>query len=81
MSVIVSRWGNSLGIRIPKDVIGRAGLHEGDEVDIVTDDQKIIITRTAPRYRLENLLAGSEGLDWSEAFDWGEDQGRERLDD
>ena len=30
MAVTVSRWGNSLGIRLPKETLERAHLREGD---------------------------------------------------
>jgi antitoxin MazE len=30
----VAKWGNSLAIRIPKDVAEALGLKEGDEVDL-----------------------------------------------
>ena len=31
----VSRWGNSLGVRLPKALVDRLGLKPGDEIDIV----------------------------------------------
>src|SRR5712671_6107087 len=34
MQVQVARWGNSLGLRIPKDIARRAGLREGARVEI-----------------------------------------------
>ena len=37
MQVQVSRWGNSLGLRIPKDVASRAGLREGARVEVETE--------------------------------------------
>lgn len=30
----VAKWGNSLAIRIPKDVVQSLGLEEGDEVEL-----------------------------------------------
>jgi antitoxin MazE len=30
----VAKWGNSLGIRIPKDVVDALGLKEGDEIQL-----------------------------------------------
>ena len=30
----VSRWGNSLAIRLPKDVVDALDLEEGDEIEI-----------------------------------------------
>lgn len=30
----VSKWGNSLAVRIPKDVVDALGLGEGDEIEL-----------------------------------------------
>jgi antitoxin MazE len=35
MRARISRWGNSLGLRIPKAAIDAAGLREGDLVEVV----------------------------------------------
>jgi antitoxin MazE len=58
MQVSISRWGNSLGLRIPKDIAGRVGLSEGDRVDIEAIGDQIVVSRPRPRYRLEDLLVG-----------------------
>ena len=34
MGVKVSEWGNSLGIRIPKDVVEALDLKKGDEIEV-----------------------------------------------
>ena len=34
MIVTVSKWGNSLGIRIPSDITVATGISEGDKVEI-----------------------------------------------
>lgn len=31
----VARWGNSLAVRIPADVVGTMGLKEGDHVEVI----------------------------------------------
>ena len=33
----VSKWGNSLAVRLPADVVEALGLKEGDEVDFKAD--------------------------------------------
>ena len=33
MKVQVGRWGNSLAVRLPKNLVDRFGLSEGDEFD------------------------------------------------
>ncbi len=57
--VQVSKWGNSLGVRVPRDVAARAGLTEGTRVDIeAKEDGRIVITRSRRRFTLDELLAG-----------------------
>lgn len=48
MSIIVARtevkeWGNSLAVRIPKKVKDVLGLHDGSQMSISLDGQKIIL--------------------------------------
>lgn len=55
--VQISRWGNSLAIRVPRDVAARAGLTEGSRVDIdATGDGMIVIARSHRRFTLDELL-------------------------
>ena len=81
MQVQINRWGNSLGVRIPKDVARRAGLAEGARVEIEAEEGRIVIAPSAPRYRLEDLLEGMTPEAMREAFDWGPDRGREAIDE
>lgn len=81
MQVSISRWGNSLGLRIPKDIAGRVGLSEGDRVEIEAKGDQIIVSLPRPRYRLEDLLVGMTPEAMHAAFDWGPDVGREIVDD
>lgn len=80
MQVQVSRWGNSLGLRIPKDIAQRAGLCEGARVEIETEGHRIIIVPVQPRYVLAELLKGVTPEAMREAFDWGPDKGREIIE-
>jgi antitoxin MazE len=80
MQVTTSRWGNSLGIRIPKDIAERVGLSAGDSVDVEAKDGHIVISLRWPRYRLADLLVGMTPGAMHEAFDWGPDVGREIID-
>ncbi len=34
LNMKVAKWGNSLAVRIPKDVVDAFGLSEGDEVEL-----------------------------------------------
>jgi antitoxin MazE len=54
----IAKWGNSLGIRIPRDVAARLGLTEGTRVEIEPHGDRIMITKAARRFTLEELLEG-----------------------
>jgi antitoxin MazE len=77
MQVQITRWGNSLGVRIPRGLAERIGLRAGARVEIEAEDGRIVIARSTPRYRLEDLLQGMTPAAMREAFDWGPDIGRE----
>ena len=55
----ITKWGNSLGLRVPRDVAARAGLGEGARVDIEGfADGRIVITPSRRRFTIEELVAG-----------------------
>ncbi len=76
----VARWGNSLGVRIPKDIAKRVGLSEGAKVEIEASGAQVVITLARPHYHLADLLAGMSPDALREAFDWGGDVGREAVE-
>ncbi len=80
MQITASRWGNSLGVRIPKAIARQVGLAVGDSVDLEARGDQIIISVRKPRYRLEDLLVGVTPQAMRDAFDWGPDVGREIVD-
>jgi antitoxin MazE len=53
----VSKWGNSLGIRLPSAVVEVLGLKEGDEIEItVADQRRFDVSRKASRAELLKRL-------------------------
>ena len=52
----VAKWGNSLAIRLPADLVGRLGVKEGDEVIELpgAPDEVVVLKRRLSR---EELLA------------------------
>jgi antitoxin MazE len=56
--VQVTKWGNSLGVRVPRDVAARIGLTEGSRVDIEARGDHLVITKSNRRFTLEALLEG-----------------------
>lgn len=41
----ISKWGNSLAVRLPMDLVRRLDLKEGDRIDIVADDANLKVQR------------------------------------
>lgn len=42
LNMKVAKWGNSLAIRIPKDVAEALGIHEGDEIELRPAEKPVI---------------------------------------
>ena len=74
----VQKWGNSLGVRIPKSLAEEAAVGEGTPVDLsVSDGELIIRPLREAAYALENLVSQitKSNLHGEESF--GETKGRE----
>jgi antitoxin MazE len=39
----ISKWGNSLAVRLPKKLVERLGIAEGDDVDVTSEDAQTIV--------------------------------------
>jgi antitoxin MazE len=56
---IVSKWGNSLAVRIPQHLAKEIGLIDGAEVEIVAIEGNLTIKpRRQKQYSLDELIAG-----------------------
>jgi len=44
----VSKWGNSLAIRLPASVVKALELHEGDEIEVLIADERVFQVRKKP---------------------------------
>lgn len=79
----VSKWGNSLAVRLPAAVVDALGLVEGDDIEIaVAGDRQFEVTKAASRDDLLVRLRAKRGLlpagftfDRLEAHGRGEDRG------
>ena len=73
----VAKWGNSLAIRIPKNIADKINLKERTVISIDVSDNNIVITPKKTKYTLEELLAGASSEDFDGEYDWGEPVGEE----
>lgn len=80
MQVQISKWGNSLGVRVPKDAAAKLGLTEGSRVDVSIEGDRLVISTQRPVYTLDELLVGMTPEAMRNAFDWGPDIGRENVE-
>ncbi|MBP7073188.1 MAG: AbrB/MazE/SpoVT family DNA-binding domain-containing protein [Clostridia bacterium] len=79
-SAKVQKWGNSQGVRIPKYILEKAKLNEGDTVEISVEDDRIIIfqpKRQLKQYTINELFENYKGEYKPEEQDWGEPVGKE----
>jgi antitoxin MazE len=86
MRVKIAKWGNSLGLRLPKAVIEATGLKSGAEVDVTVEGRNLKVSQPLPvtHYRLEDLLAEMDRLgpeNEPPTVDWRPDRGSEIIDD
>lgn len=73
----VSKWGNSLGLRLPKSIAREARLDEGDTVDVSVDNGAIVIRPSRPRYSLHELVGRITPRNRHQESDWGKPAGHE----
>lgn len=60
-TLTLSKWGNSIAIRIPKEAIDLLNLENQDKVSLNVNDGKIILTPEKPKSALEKLFEGYHG--------------------
>jgi antitoxin MazE len=78
MHTRIVRWGNSLGLRIPRSVAADAGVEAGSIVDLVVEDGTLV-ARPVPRARpdLKTLLKGITRENMHDLIDTDEPVGKE----
>jgi antitoxin MazE len=78
----VQKWGNSQGVRIPKNLLNNTHIQIGEEVELAIRDGKIIIestNRIHGRYSIEELAKQMpEGYNPTEES-WGDSVGKEEI--
>ena len=77
MRTQIAKWGNSLGVRIPKAQAQEAGLAEGVAVDVKVSGRTLLIAPSEPRYALEDLVGRITSRNRHAESDWGAPMGRE----
>ena len=77
-STQIARWGNSLGVRLPKAVAAEAQLAEGDTVEVSVKGGAIVVRPARPTYSLDQLVAKITPRNRHREADWGAPAGHEQ---
>ena len=59
MTATISSWGNSQGLRFPKNIMKELNLNIGDEMNILIKNQKILlepIKQSREKYNINDLV-------------------------
>jgi antitoxin MazE len=76
----VSKWGNSLAIRIPRALADEAHLSEGDSLAMdLGRDGAIVLRPARKKYDLSELVSRITVKNRHRETDWGPPQGKEAL--
>lgn len=71
--LVINKWGNSQGIRIPKKYLEQLGLKVGDKVEIKVEGDKLVIipvkSRRKPKLDIHQLF--KEEYEENEEYNWG----------
>ena len=74
----VGKWGNSRGLRIPKEFVLDLGLDYGTSVELrAVDGHLHVVPQQKPRYTLEELVAQITPENRHDEIDWGPPVGKE----
>jgi len=87
MDVVLNKWGNSLGLRIPREMVDTFKFRPGSRVSITTKGSKITIE---PSATLDTLFEAHYGKPMNtisrkeigpyEEIDWSADVGGEAIE-
>jgi len=80
MQTRVQKWGNSLGVRIPRGLADEVGLGAGTEVSLTAKDGELVLRPSLPsRLRLADILAGITPENIHASVDTGDAVGSEAF--
>lgn len=81
MTVTVSKWGNSLAVRIPASEAEKAALQEGDEVDLTASAKgRLIVKKVRKDLNFDSLYAQITPENFHQETDFGQSVGRENIE-
>lgn len=78
METKIQKWGNSLGVRLPKSITEDQALQAGSFVTVTQVDKKIIVERVCHKSPdLKDLVGQITSKNLHTEVDWGKSVGNE----
>lgn len=77
MKTKIQKWGNSLGVRLPKSITEEKALRAGTGVSIMIINNQIVIEPREGELSLESLLDTVSADNVHKETDWSQNQGNE----
>ena len=83
MRVKIAKWGNSLGVRLPKSAVAAIGARAGTELELTVEgrDFRLRSVGKTSAQLLDELLDQIDPKNVPPMVDWGPDVGSEIIDD
>ena len=60
MGIFIQKWGNSNAVRLPKNILMTANIHENDEVSVTATENEIIIRKEKRHRTFAERMKGYE---------------------
>jgi antitoxin MazE len=73
----IAKWGNSLGVRIPKAVAKKVGLDEGADVEVKISGRNLVLAPARREYSLNELVVRIRPKNRHGETGWGAPVGNE----
>jgi antitoxin MazE len=77
MKTKIQKWGNSLGVRLPKSITEQKSLRAGLGVSVVLKNDQIVIEPVAEDFSLESMLAEIDTNNLHSETEWSDARGNE----
>lgn len=78
MEILVKKWGNSLGLRIPQAIANQINIQDGSRINLVLKNNKIELSlAVSEEYRLNDLLEQITESNLHDEISSGQPQGKE----
>ena len=77
MKTKIQKWGNSLGVRLPKSITEQKALRAGLGVSVELKNNQIVIEAVEPELSLESMLAEVNEHNLHSETEWSDAKGNE----